>query len=171
MNWDAIGAVGELLGATVVVITLIYLAAQVRHAREDVRRSINHSRSEINRNLLLTRTTNEILRNSHIKAFLNLGGELPVFVKTVIDKAGLTDEEAVVIYWEQLAWWQYRVEIFANVEELTEIQRSDFEQGIRESYGNSGRPVERMFYNCTKASLSPDIVRYVEDVIAGQPMA
>ena len=30
MNWDAIGAVGELLGALVVVVTLGYLAIQIR---------------------------------------------------------------------------------------------------------------------------------------------
>ncbi len=33
MNWDAIGAVGEIVGAAAVVITLIYLAVQVRSAR------------------------------------------------------------------------------------------------------------------------------------------
>jgi hypothetical protein len=33
MNWEAIGAVGELLGATVVVITLAYLAMQVKSAK------------------------------------------------------------------------------------------------------------------------------------------
>ena len=31
MNWEAIGAVGEIVGATAVVLTLIYLAVQVRH--------------------------------------------------------------------------------------------------------------------------------------------
>ena len=30
MNWDAIGAVGELLGASAVLVTLIYLAVQIR---------------------------------------------------------------------------------------------------------------------------------------------
>jgi hypothetical protein len=30
MDWDAIGAVGEIIGATAVFITLIYLAMQVR---------------------------------------------------------------------------------------------------------------------------------------------
>jgi len=34
MNWDAIGAIGELLGALVVLVTLIYLAVQVRHSRD-----------------------------------------------------------------------------------------------------------------------------------------
>jgi hypothetical protein len=33
MNWDAIGALGELLGATVVFITLVYLAMQVKSAK------------------------------------------------------------------------------------------------------------------------------------------
>ena len=32
MNWEAIGAVGEIVGAIAVVATLIYLAVQVRHA-------------------------------------------------------------------------------------------------------------------------------------------
>ena len=30
MNWDAIGAVGEVLGALAVVLTLAYLAIQIR---------------------------------------------------------------------------------------------------------------------------------------------
>lgn len=33
MNWEAIGALGELLGATVVVVTLVYLAMQVKSAK------------------------------------------------------------------------------------------------------------------------------------------
>ena len=34
MNWEAIGAVGELLGSLAVLLTLIYLALQVRHSKE-----------------------------------------------------------------------------------------------------------------------------------------
>ncbi len=34
MNWEAISAIGEAVGAAAVVFTLIYLAIQVRHARE-----------------------------------------------------------------------------------------------------------------------------------------
>jgi hypothetical protein len=32
LNWDAIGAVGEILGAAAVLITLLYLVKQLRHA-------------------------------------------------------------------------------------------------------------------------------------------
>jgi hypothetical protein len=33
VDWDAIGAVGEILGAVAVFVTLIYLASQIRYAR------------------------------------------------------------------------------------------------------------------------------------------
>ena len=34
MNWDAIGAVGEILGALAVLVTLVYLALQVQHIKK-----------------------------------------------------------------------------------------------------------------------------------------
>ena len=33
MNWEAIGAIGEVLGAFAVVMTLLYLAVQVKYAK------------------------------------------------------------------------------------------------------------------------------------------
>jgi hypothetical protein len=39
MNWDAIGAVGELVGAVAVVVTLAYLASQLRQNTKALRSS------------------------------------------------------------------------------------------------------------------------------------
>ncbi len=39
MNWDAIGAVGEIIGAAAVVVTLAYLALQVRPSTKDAANS------------------------------------------------------------------------------------------------------------------------------------
>ena len=36
MNWEAIGAIGELLGAIAVLVTLIYLATQIRQNTKSV---------------------------------------------------------------------------------------------------------------------------------------
>ena len=36
MNWDAIGAISELLGAIGVIASLVYLAAQIRHSQEQM---------------------------------------------------------------------------------------------------------------------------------------
>lgn len=44
MNWDAIGAVGEILGAVGVIITLAYLAVQVRQNSIQLERGIEATR-------------------------------------------------------------------------------------------------------------------------------
>ena len=37
MNWDAIGAIAELLGAVGVIASLVYLATQIRQSRQQMR--------------------------------------------------------------------------------------------------------------------------------------
>ena len=39
MNWDAVGAVGEIIGALAVVISLIYVAVQIRQNTSETRAS------------------------------------------------------------------------------------------------------------------------------------
>ena len=48
MNWEAVGAVGEILGAATVVATLFYLARQVRHATSVARSAARQSISQMN---------------------------------------------------------------------------------------------------------------------------
>lgn len=36
MNWDAIGAIGEIIGALAVILTLFYLSTQIRHASKQL---------------------------------------------------------------------------------------------------------------------------------------
>jgi hypothetical protein len=50
MNWDAIGAVGEIVGALAVVVTLFYLAQQVKH-------STRMARAEMTKDLYLASRT------------------------------------------------------------------------------------------------------------------
>jgi len=38
MNWEAAGAIGEIVGAIAVIATLAYLATQIRYARLAERR-------------------------------------------------------------------------------------------------------------------------------------
>ena len=46
MNWDAIGAIAELLGAIGVIASLIYLATQVRQNREQVSHMLSNALRE-----------------------------------------------------------------------------------------------------------------------------
>ena len=41
MSWDAIGAIGEVVGAIAVVISLLYLASQIRTSNKTARQSAN----------------------------------------------------------------------------------------------------------------------------------
>ena len=36
MNWDALGAIGEIIGAIAVVITLGFLAIQIRYSTRSI---------------------------------------------------------------------------------------------------------------------------------------
>ena len=42
MNWEAIGAIGEIVGATAVVASLVYLAVQIRTQNRESRLSAMH---------------------------------------------------------------------------------------------------------------------------------
>ena len=46
MNWEAIGAIGEIVGATGVIISLVYLAVQIRHSTKESELSTIHNISE-----------------------------------------------------------------------------------------------------------------------------
>jgi len=43
MNWDAIGAIGEIVGAIAVVATLFYLAMQIRHSNRQTQSAARYS--------------------------------------------------------------------------------------------------------------------------------
>ena len=43
LNWDAIGAIGEIVGAVAVVVTLIYLSLQLRHYNKGLRSATFHT--------------------------------------------------------------------------------------------------------------------------------
>jgi len=47
MNWEAVGAIGEVIGAIAVLVTLMYLASQVRSARKAAVASIIQGRGEL----------------------------------------------------------------------------------------------------------------------------
>ena len=46
MNWDAISAIGEIVGAVAVVVSLIYLASQIRQQNRESRISSSHEITE-----------------------------------------------------------------------------------------------------------------------------
>ena len=91
--WEAIGAVGQMLGSIAVFVTLGYLSIQVRHARVDMRRSISLTRAEGLRQLFLTQATDERLNRIRAQGNKAYGWQMHPKAVELMQKAGLTEEE------------------------------------------------------------------------------
>ena len=74
MNWDAVGAVGELAGAAAVIITLFYLALQVKQATSEARASARQAVAQMNVDSLVASFNPPVLSAAAKKA--TLGEEL-----------------------------------------------------------------------------------------------
>jgi hypothetical protein len=95
MNWEEVGAIGQVLGSIAVFVTLAYLARQIP-------------------------------------------------VAALMERAGLTIEEAVCVNNINTAWWTYHLQIIPYVDELTAMARTGFENRIRAAYGWPG--ANHLFY-------------------------
>jgi len=66
MNWDAIGAIGEIVGACGVIISLLYLAVQIRGDAKAKRAATVHDQSAAFRDLLRMLATDEGLAEVYL---------------------------------------------------------------------------------------------------------
>jgi hypothetical protein len=164
MSWEALGAIGDLVGGVAVVVTLAYLALQVRHARVEMRRAIYVQRQEAARELSLARASNLTLLEDIAAADHAFGRAPAPFVKHMSERAGLTAAAAFRLMWDEYAWWYFRAQQIPFLLDLPQGERIAFERGIRFNYRE--RPLGAFWYDTQKSQLSPDLVEYVDDVLA-----
>ena len=162
MNWDAIGAIGQMLGSVAVLVTLAYLAIQTRHARSESERAVSQSRYEAFRDVN-AQLGDERINRLHVKADAALGGQPAPFVSALMEKAGFTREEATLMLSIQVQLWNYRVQVIPNLPKLLPSERVQFEIGMR-LYGRPG--VFRLFYETVSADTHPDVLRYIDNLLA-----
>jgi hypothetical protein len=161
MNWDAIGAIGEAFGA----IALFLVLVQVRHARGEVRRSVTESRLDAALQRVTQYVDNERLNALNVRAIDALGGAgTPPFVDTLVQKAGMTRQEAFTLMWNEAAWWLYRVQVIAQIEHMPLEERTEFDDLIRENYRDN--PVARLWWEGKATVPNRAAVRYVDNLLA-----
>lgn len=68
MDWEAIGAIGEVLGALAVVATLMYLAVQVRHAAAVAKATTQQSAAQMSVDSMALSLDSQILSSASRKA-------------------------------------------------------------------------------------------------------
>jgi hypothetical protein len=163
MNWDAVGAIGQVLGSVAVFVTLAYLALQVRHARRETQRALSQGRSEAHRDLLAQQLTESVF-DACRKADVALGASHTPFVAQ-LEQRGLTLDEAHRVSSMNIGWWTYFLQMIPYVDELTPIELTAFENRVRAAYGRPG--ASHLFYETyLKATAHPDAVRYLENLLA-----
>ncbi len=82
MEWDAVGAIGEIIGATAVVLTVFYLALQIRSSRQA-------ANSETERHLLQ-------VWDDNFAALAADTGVASIMTRGFRDVSSLTEEELYV---------------------------------------------------------------------------
>lgn len=73
MNWEAIGAIGEVVGAAGVIISLLYLALQIRGDARAKRAETVHQQSEAFRDFLHIVATNREVADIYVRGIRDFG--------------------------------------------------------------------------------------------------
>ncbi len=149
MNWTAIGAVGEILGALAVLITLIYLALQIRQNTHEIRAG---------------RVESTLRDQSTYNKFLASDPDLTRIYWTAVENVDdLTEEEkrrwlhlcSVMLRNSEIAYYHYRQGY------LPDSIHESRERWIKMFMGTSGF---RWWWDQYSAVLDPSFVEYVEKV-------
>ena len=162
MNWEAIGALGEIVGALAVVLTLAYLAIQVRHAKEEAADTNRLERSKGVRDMMLASAADSGLREN-----LTKGLQLSDYYNEIASNLNMSSDEAAsfdwaMLYWFWLHWGQYASTTKeSDVEELRNVISGFYRNpGVRVCWEKSpwARPV-----------LEKDFVNFVDEILAQDP--
>jgi len=118
MNWDAIGAVGEIVGAIAVLATLIYLAIQIRQS-SDTQRAQTHQQLAHERTLnMRMMILNKEIRDATAKA--QFGKPLTV------------DEQRILFWYTILNLRNYENELYQHSKGMIENEELEVQRTFLE---------------------------------------
>jgi len=161
MNWEAIGAIGEVLGAAAVVLTLGYLAVQVRHAKAATADQSRLYRATAAREVILETSRDETLRMLQTKSW-----GMEQYYQAMAEELGLTIEEATKLDWGNAyyfwMWWGQ----YASTTDSKDGKELEHIIAI-----NGGLPGMRAHWENSPLSrplLDSDYVKFVDAILAKQ---
>ena len=168
MVWlEALSYVVTILGfpgAIAVFVTLMYLATQVRQAREESRRALSQARTEANRELIALGLEDKILE-ANVKADMAFEPKPYGAAEMLMSKAGLSREEATRVMMVYVAYWNYVVQIVPVVESLGESERKLFDRFISNRFRSSGTYGKIYQFWTQKMNDQPEVITYVDNIL------
>ena len=163
MTIAELGSMGEFVGSIAVVLTLIYLAGQVRYAKSEARRALSQGRAEAIRELIRVGTDERLIRlNDKVREALGSDRPTP-FVSDLMNRAEITRQEATLMAMEQGLHWSYTLHMISNFDELSAPERHEFERVLRFRYGPES--VGRLYYEQIKPQVHPSVLKYLDSVL------
>jgi len=126
-NWEAIGAIGEILGAAAVVATLAYLAIQVRHAKDTAADVNRLSRAVGVREMIAAQKTVPGLMDAWVRA----EGSVSQY-EQLAEKLGLDLPEAIMLESQCQGWWWIHWAQWASI--TTDADLEELKHLIAEFY-------------------------------------
>ena len=162
MNWSAIGAISELLGALAVLGTLIYLTIQIRQTKSELSLAIQQASENADRELGL-----ELLRNGTLRdATRKISGKLDAGsdILSQLQKFGeLSDDEASVFHVFNAIRFRQIAESIRNIDLLSEERIEILHKKIVFTYGSG--PSMIWFNSYRSLQRSDLVVRYVNSLL------
>ena len=143
---------------------MVYLATQVRHAREESQRALSQARTGANRELIAFDLEDNIL-DAHIKADMAFEPEPVGPVGMLMSSAGLSRDEATRVMLVYVAYWNYVVQIVPVVTSLGESERRLFDAFIRNRFRSSGAYAKIYQMWTQRANAQPEVIAYVDTIL------
>ena len=159
MYWDAIGAIGQAVGALALVLVLM----QVRHARDEMRRSATLTRLHGSRDVFLLQATEEGQLLSALVHAQTANASQPPPIQQYLLDLGLNRVDVLRVTSYYMAVWQNYEASVESIHHLSPGVSSEVQNSIRGFYANN--PIAAKWFELTKAGLNPDAVRYVEHLL------
>ena len=161
MNWDAIGAIAETLGAVGVIASLVYLAGQIRHSREQMERTTLASQAAAYQQFFahLNAHMTQPMQDAEYSEIIRVG---------ISDVESLSEKDAY-----RFSTWMYGVcHAFDNAlyqrrvgmleQDLWEKHLAD----VHQLFSNLGIA---QWWRATQPNLSPEFVALVEEILGEEP--
>ena len=158
MNWEALGAIGELVGAIILVLTVAYLALQVRYAKQATLDQNILARAKSAQEMILATAQNEELRLSTIDDYRFRDHYEKLAAEREISLEAASRADWTNGYWFWVHWGQWASthdsKALAELEHLVESFYSL--EGMRRSWETSP---------WGKSILDPEFVQFVDKVL------
>jgi hypothetical protein len=161
MNWEAISSIGEIVGALAVVVTLGYLAVQVKHAKSATADNSRLIRANAVRDMCLEMCRNDALRMTQTK---NWG--LGAYYEELAERLGDSVEEATRVDWANCYYfWMYWGQ-YSSTTESRDL--NELEHVISGLCSNPGMKLSWETSPLNRPLLQEDFVDFVDGIVAKQ---